>query len=188
MKIAAVGRNPIKKLALVFLFPVLSFAQTDTIFKKDKNKIICTITFVNNDNIFFTEKKDPGKLMDVRKVSFYSLNGKRIDPSQSKILFPQVLDTISVALELDYMKYCFRSFSKQYNSGVITLLAGFAVSGAGITISGTDKNAGMAVVGIGSIVSLVGGIIMIDSHKWIRRAGFGINGKGNSVSIYYTFN
>ncbi len=180
-----------KKLLVLILFPFCYHAQTDTIFKKDKKQIICSITFINNNSIFYTERKDPGKYIDLGLVSIYSLNGKRTDPSkpENKIIFPvQTPDTISVALELDYMKTCFRNHGRQYYTGVITVLSGFAVTGGGTALSLTNTNAGAAIAGIGAVVTLVGTIIMVDSHKWIRRAGLGINGKGNSVGIYYRFN
>ena len=177
-----------KKLAVLLLFPIASYSQTDTIFKKDKSIMVCTITFANNDNIFYSEKKDPGKFIDVKKVSLYSQNGKRTDPSLIKVVsVPHTTDTISAALEIEHMKYCFRRFSKEYNTGVIIGLAGFGVSGIGLAISRSDENAGFAIAGAGFIATLIGGIIMIDSHRWLHKAGFGINGKGNSVSIYYTF-
>ena len=197
-----------KKLVLLLLLPILSNSQTDTIFKKDKSTIICTITFANNDNIFYSEKKDPGKFIEVKKVSLYSQNGKRTDPSLIKVISsdpslvkptstepslvkviaaPHLIDTISATLEIEHMKYCFRRFSKEYYTGVIVGLAGFGISGIGLAIARSDENAGFAIAGAGFIATLVGGIIMIDSHRWLHKAGFGINGKGNSVSIYYTF-
>lgn len=173
------------------LFPIYCYSQTDTIFKKDKSILVCSITFVNNHSIFYTEKKDPGKHIDLKLVSLYSQNGKRTDASkpENKIMFPSpALDTISAGMELDYMKSCFRKHSHEYYTGVITAVSGFALSATGVGISGNNADAGMVIAGIGGIVTLVGGIIMIDSHKWIRKAGLGINGKGNSVGIYYRFN
>lgn len=173
------------------VFPIYCSSQTDTIFKKDKSTLVCNITFVNNHSIFYNEKKDPGKFIELKLVSLYSQNGKRTDPSrpENKIMFPpQTIDTISAGMELDYMKSCFRRHSHEYYTGVITAVSGFALSVAGAGISGNNSDAGMVIAGIGGIVTLVGDIIMIDSHKWIRKAGLGINGKGNSVGIYYRFN
>lgn len=47
-----------------------------------------------------------------------------------------------------------------------------------------NENVGLIITGVGGLAMLVGTIIMIDSHKYIGKAGLGIDNNG----IVYKFN
>jgi len=68
-----------------FFCTFLLQGQTDTIFKKDSEIIICFITYVNDNNIFYNTKKVNGKYISVDEVQYYSQNGKRAKPSSPQI-------------------------------------------------------------------------------------------------------
>lgn len=46
-----------------------------------------------------------------------------------------------------------------------------------------NENVGLIITGVGGLTSLIGTIIMLDSHKYIGKAGLGINGN----AITYRF-
>jgi S1-C subfamily serine protease len=72
---------------VLFLSTFKLVAQNDTIFKKDGNLIIGTITYVNENNIFYDLKKNKGDYISVQSVEEYSMNGKRIKSNISPIVF-----------------------------------------------------------------------------------------------------
>lgn len=76
---------------------------------------------------------------------------------------------------------------KQWTTGLGVVGSGFIVSGFGTLISatnGSNPKDGAYIIGAGGLISLIGSIIMIDSHKYIGRTGLNIEvGK-----ITYKFN
>ena len=69
-----------KKHLLLFLIilPLIGISQNDTIFKKDGKLIICTITYVNDKNIFYMDHKDNGENIELFRVEHYTYNGKTV--------------------------------------------------------------------------------------------------------------
>ena len=63
-------------------FPLIAISQGDTIYKKGGTVIICTITYVNDNNIFFKDKKDNGDNIELSKVEQYTYKGKTVILSQ----------------------------------------------------------------------------------------------------------
>ncbi|WP_317898049.1 S1C family serine protease [Aurantibacillus circumpalustris] len=63
----------------------MAHSQTDTIFKKDGDLIFCTITYVNNNNIFYNTKRSEGNYISHDDVKYYSKNGKRAIRSLSEV-------------------------------------------------------------------------------------------------------
>lgn len=84
-----------KKSFLFFLLPFISKTQTDTIFKKDAASIVCNITFINKNSIFYTKKED-GKSIKINEVSFYSRKGRRIDPMHPDATITPVISNTKV--------------------------------------------------------------------------------------------
>jgi len=70
---------------LFFTWTILLQGQTDSIFKKDGKIIVCSITYVNENNIFYDAKKAYIEYIAVSQVKFYSQNGNRINPTLPKI-------------------------------------------------------------------------------------------------------
>lgn len=65
---------------IILLFLTISFccqSQKDTIFKRGGSIIVCSITFVNDNNIFYNTKKTKGDYISLSEVKFYSQDGKR---------------------------------------------------------------------------------------------------------------
>ena len=96
----------------------------------------------------------------------------------------------------DLIKTNLTKCHKQWTTGLGVVGSGFIVSGFGILISSTNgvykssynsvsnPKDGAYIIGAGGLISLIGSIIMIDSHKYIGRTGLNIQpGK-----ITYTFN
>ncbi len=85
-----------KNIILGFFFtPFTFFAQTfkDTIFTNDKRNVPCTITFVNDNNIFFTDKRGSGQMLSLSLVSYYSQSGKQIVAQYKPIV--RTIDTLA---------------------------------------------------------------------------------------------
>jgi hypothetical protein len=58
-------------------FTFLGQTFKDTIFTIDKQIIPCTITLVNENNAFFTDKRGEGQMLSLGLISLYSQNGSR---------------------------------------------------------------------------------------------------------------
>jgi len=176
---------------LIFLYVLTATSvcsQTDTIFKKDKQEIICRITMVNNHAIFYVDKNEVGRFIEFNKVSLYSRNGQRKDPLQNTNVPPttKIVDSVNVSDELVYMRTCLTKFHTQYTTGLSITLIGGALAGTSVFIECDELT--KQAVGIGGLViMLVGVATTFDSHKWINRAGWGVSGKGNMVEVRYRF-
>ncbi len=69
-------------LFLLLFISIIGTAQNDTIYKKGGTKIICTITLVNDNNIFYEDKKDNGYNINLSEVEQYTYKGKTVVLSQ----------------------------------------------------------------------------------------------------------
>lgn len=86
-----------------------------------------------------------------------------------------------------YLDYC----DGRYRTGSIMAISGVGITGAGLLINSlgngegnSNSNAPIIVSGIGGLLTLIGGILIVDSHKWIGRAG---RVKVDKNSISYKF-
>jgi S1-C subfamily serine protease len=61
----------------IFLASIILRGQKDTIFKKDGSLITCTITLINNKNIFYDLKRIQGNYISFEEIKEYSQKGKR---------------------------------------------------------------------------------------------------------------
>jgi len=73
-----------------------------------------------------------------------------------------------------YLDYC----DSEYRTGTILTMSGIAAGSAGLLFEGLgngqgneNSNAPVIVAGIGGLLTLIGTIVIVDSHKWIGRAG-----------------
>jgi len=86
-----------------------------------------------------------------------------------------------------YLDYC----DGRYRTGTTMAMSGVGITGAGLLINSlgngegnSNSNAPIIVSGLGGLLTLIGGILIVDSHKWIGRAG---RVKVDSNAITYKF-
>lgn len=176
------------KATLFFLFLSLSLhSQSDTIFIKS-GSVACTITFVNNDNIFYyvgDNSKDIVRI-PLTSVMAYVKDGVKVIPEAKPALSisePGTIKEISITEDFLFIKECLRKHSKQYYTGFAFVMLGYASAGAGVALYEKEPKYAKPLVIGGAVVSLIGHIVMVNSHKWFKRAAFGIN--GTEVKVKY---
>lgn len=79
---------------------------------------------------------------------------------------------------LIYMRDNLNQAHKQYRTGSSLFYGGLVLTGVGVLIPVSEDENGTKdygtrnfTIGIGALFSLIGSIVMIDSHKYIGRAG-----------------
>lgn len=80
-------KNVILFIFITLLQPFHLFSQKDTIFRKDGKIIPCTITLINENSIFYKDKKDFGDEILLDKLNFFSQSGAR-----KKLYDPSIID------------------------------------------------------------------------------------------------
>lgn len=101
--------------------------------------------------------------------------------AQSKI--DTIPKQVKIQDEFIYMRKCLKKAHKQYSDGLVISLTGLTMA-AGFSLY-KDPNKRVFFTYLGSGLMLTGSIIMIDSNKWLGRAGIGIGGSG--VNVKYVF-
>jgi len=107
----------------------------------------------------------------------------------------QVDTTISMRLKKielnnEVIKSNLKKCHNQWKDGLGVTIFGFGTSIIGSYMSlnanniGDKSNVGIIITSIGGITSLIGTIVMLDSHKYIGRAGLNIESNG----LVYRFN
>lgn len=180
-------------LLLLFAFICInSFSQTDTIVTRKGKAIICTITLVNPLKIYFKNRMDDMDDIEIYKIYYIVQNGKKkyADEINSEnfsgiINTKSTHDSVLVSNELKYMKNCFRKCHNEYVVGASTVLCGVLISLSGAYMTSSGKGDSTFIISFGGAITMAGGIVMFDSHKWIGRAGIGIT--GNGISVKYIF-
>lgn len=168
-------------------------AQKDTIFTKGGRTISCTITLVNDMNIFYTDIKGrAGDYIALDQVSRYKQSGKvtvaqAISIKKDTTIQVQVQPEkpISISDEMFFMRNCLAKHSREYMTGVGVMAVGVAFAGIGAALAVDEPSTGVPIMGVGGALVLIGTIVTIDSHKWFKRAALGVNGTGAYVK--YTF-
>lgn len=178
-------------LILIFLFPLFSYSQNDTIFTKEGKVIVGQITLINDQNVFYMNKKGYEETVHLSKTNYYVKGGIKsivnyVDNS-NQITILNSTDTVNLTQEINYMRNCLLKSYNQFKIGAISFCSGIAVSGIGVALISKQSQLSLPLYGLGGLVSIIGAAIMIDSHKWIGKAGLGMSGKGDSVTIYYRF-
>lgn len=169
-----------KKIILLLMLAGIARAQQDTIFTKNGVTILCTITGITSDNIFFTNSEgQKGRYVDKRKVVRYSQEGK------TAFTTPVIKDSASADKELNFLRSCLKRHSKEYFTGVTITGVGLAGSIVGGALSAEFPDTGFPIIIASGVVALVGTIVTIDSHKWFKRAALGVTGSG--AYVRYTF-
>ncbi len=147
------------KYALLFCFlllPLLSSSQ-DLIVTNSGDSIECTITLVNNQNIFYTYKKkkrEESAYISLQEVRTYITDGKQAQPKppvQSKSL-----DTTPIVVE-----------PARHLQGIGEIITGFLLQGVGsiFTIVATagilDIQDGRPIVYLSSGLNVLGVILIV---------------------------
>ncbi len=168
-----------KTTVLLLLLTSACFSQNDTIVKKNSKSITCTITLVNEGAVFYKDKKDNGDQVLISDVAYYSQSGKRTYVNN---IANMRTDSVLISDELNYLKRCLVKSHQEYCAGIGVIGLGIAGT-VGVGLADIeDKNILLLFT---SGISLVGTIIVIDSHKWFKRAGLGIN--KNGIGVKYIF-
>lgn len=94
--------------------------------------------------------------------------------------------TVTVKDEFDYIKNCLARQHGQFVAGSTICAIGLATTGTSFIIE-TDANAPKVIAAGGAALMFIGTIIIMDSHKWFKKASLGVSGKGNAVNVYYKF-
>jgi hypothetical protein len=177
-------------LLLLFLSIYFLGAQNDTIFRKEGSSISTRITLVTEQSIYYLLSTGDGAEIDLNEVRMYSQSGIRYDPQlvSSQIQKSKTtVDTVYISKELYYLKHCLRKGHVEFLNGTATMCFGITFTSFGTYLAVNEQSGAAPLLVIGSVLSTIGTIIMIDSHKWFGRAGQGVNGKGNEKAIYYKF-
>jgi len=77
--------------------------------------------------------------------------------------FGQTNDVVELQNEIENTNYRMKKFHKQYFNGVFAYGTGATITIVGLLLPNP------AVIIVGAAVSLVGGIVMINSHKWFNK-------------------
>ena len=175
-----------KILSVVFAIVTLSIvlkAQTDTIITNKSETIICKITKLTSMNIFYTEK-GVGKSLPLVEVKHHStsISQANADKQQSKAFIP-----LTAGDELIKAK-------QHFYRGAVLGLVGVGISYLGIS-SSPETGKISPMIYFGSIVSLAGIIMSIESFSHIGKAGQLMNEKKgltfaptvNGLSLCYRF-
>jgi hypothetical protein len=184
-------------LAFLFFCTTLQAqsAIPDTIITRGLDTILCTITKTDSNTIYYTTLDL--KLKNIERAKVFSYVEQRFyvppvpkPPKPIPIVVEerkQILDSVMMSQEIDYMKTCFTNYHKAYNQGAAVSVIGLTLATtSGILLANkTETKLEYAMLGLGGVTSAVGMIIIIDSHKWMGRAGLGIT--GNGVGVRYIF-
>ncbi len=181
------------KYLIFLLFPLLAHAQMDTIYLKSGKFMIGTIGNVTSSTIFFRNHMDIKDNIKLSKVSKYVITKKipkvKISIVDDSLLSKSLVPTeYNIKEELDYMKECFRKCHNNYSIGVGISIVGLLVAASGIsidakkaTINDSNSNIGIYMIYSGLGLSLIGSLTVMNSHKWIGRAGINANGIGVNI-------
>ncbi len=180
-------KHPISIILLLFCIQLCK-SQTDTIFINEKVFIPCKIMNVTLGTIEYSDSKNSAATVNVDQIKYYSVNGTRITGNYSREVSPVIKGTNDdLKAEINYMKKCLRRGHQEYNNGLVAATFGILVTSAGLVIKNDGNDTADVVIGLGSVVTFIGAVLMIDSHKWQNRAGLGISAKSNGVALSYQF-
>lgn len=179
-----------KKLIPILFLTLTIKAQKDTIFKKAGDKIICSITMVNDQNIFY-DRKGVNTFVPLKEVQVFSQNGKRSNASVILGADDQDGNTPVTKKQMEYLTRCLSISHKQYVAGGVICFTGSLIGLTGITLSlnniGTqnDNKTNTSMTVAGGAIALIGAGIMIHSHKWIGKASLALSADGFSASFKF---
>jgi hypothetical protein len=132
-------------------------------------------------------------------VDFYSYNGLRYAGGSGKPLTENFLkrppatisrevsrgDSTCISEEIKYMQTNLVKCHRQFNTGLIFHLIGFAGYLAGSIIATDNPESTRPILLVAGAASIIGTIQMIASHRYIGYAGRGLNNVKNNSGIRY---
>jgi len=161
-----------------------------------------TVSIIDADDQYFTIKYNDGKAYVNRtdlKFSYSELRElnktKKMATSDSKFSnqlkeLPSASGSFKLSgtditkvddkykYEIDHIRYCAGKYNQQIMTGYLLSITGSVVVGGG---SFTDKPKVPLAIGAG--LSLIGGILIIDGQKWMKKISIGPDG----IGIKYAF-
>jgi len=175
------------KYLIILFFPFFLNAQMDTIFRRNGDILLGTIGTVTEYDIFFKNNKGIKDNIKLSKVVKYVITKKIPKPQpslSSDSLVTPTLTNYSRDEDIQYMKDCFRRCHKSYTEGMLVSIVGFIATAGGVylntssVLTNNESDLSKYLIIGGAVSSLLGTIIILDSHKWIGRAGMNLNGVG----------
>ena len=176
------------KYLILFMFPLFAHGQMDTIFQRNGKILLGTIGTVTELNIFFRNEKGINDRIKLSKVVKYVIT-KKVPKPKIDTMANYTMANYNRDEDIQYMKDCFRRCHKEYSTGVVFSILGVLAMGGGLYYSSnpinnnpeSDINSYWIIAGAAS--SLIGSLVIIDSHKWIGRAGLVDYGVGVNLKM-----
>ena len=93
----------------------------------------------------------------------------------------------SVNYQFQYMRYCFKNYTREFYAGFTLEVIGYSASMAGALLINQNKGQYSSIypmlIGAGVISVIVGSVMTIDCNKWIGRASINPFDKGFNLTI-----
>jgi len=174
-------------LTLLIFITRSAISQRDTICTKKLDTIPCIILKAGSQYIEYKDKTGREKTIETFQVKWYSYKGtKLIVPKKGGLFATHLTDTVNGGDELRHLRFCLHKFHNQYSTGMsLTMIGGVATASSFFMSQDNPIKNGLGIGGL--LVMVTGTLFTFDAHKWIGRAGWGVNGKGNEIEIYYRF-
>jgi hypothetical protein len=156
--------------------------KNDTICSSATGVFACKITLINDQNIFYDQE-----FVSLDKVLWYSRSGVRTFLKNEK-----KVDYVDIGAEINYMRMCLRKNHNEWKAGTLCQVFGTFIAASGVFLIQTAEvkstsDQGTQFTIVGGLLALVGQIIVLDSHKWINRAGAGVSLNENGIGVLYRF-
>lgn len=96
-----------------------------------------------------------------------------------------VMDTVSITEQVDYMRKCFIKSNEKYVLSKFVKFFSVTPIIAGSAVLVSDPNLATFFFVLGGGLQIAGFAIDMSSHRWLKKAGYGLSGRLNGV--VYTF-
>lgn len=144
-----------------------SIVYSDKILPVSMNEISCNRLELRDFKKMIKDLKDIGTY---RKEVESFLTGNKIEfiPDKKTV---EISDPLKY--EIDHIRYCAGKYNKQIMSGYSLTIIGSAISSGALFLDEPE-----VPMIIGGCMVLIGSIVIVDSHKWMKKLYFGPNGVG----------
>lgn len=172
-------RFPIALLLLLKCFT--AGAQLDTIHTITGIKIACKIIDISDSALRYRPVGGWRQTIPLRQLSSYTYKRERYtlrdgstsqkpEPLNTAVQTTQPDKTAELQAQVGHMQACLRKSHEEFRTGLILVGASMVLSFA-VSQLNQDSPTGRAGIYVTSALGITGLIMMIDSHKWINRAG-----------------
>jgi hypothetical protein len=168
---------------MIVPFISVSQVQNDTIFRRDSSTIVCHITKITDDEIEFNFDKLKGRFITRENVLFYSVNGKRGSFAEKPVSIYRN-DSTDVNARNEHLQMCMRRADMEFTIGTICFGAGMLFNSAAVYYNEDYRIFGPLLL-CSAASGITGLVLMLDSHKWLHRARFGLAANENGTGISY---